>query len=72
MIYTRLARVPEQSFFLLGMRGVGKSTWARNTLPGAMRLDLLDEALFADLLADASLFRQLLSETGASDWVGGG
>ncbi len=69
MIYTRLARVPEQSFFLLGMRGVGKSTWARSVLPGALRFDLLDEALFADLLADPSLFRLLLSDTGAGDWV---
>ena len=69
MIYTRLARVPEQSFFLLGMRGVGKSTWARQVLPDAQRLDLLDEALFADLLADPSLFRQLLSGVGPGEWV---
>ena len=69
MIYTRLARVPEQSFFLLGMRGVGKSTWARQALPDALRLDLLDEALFTDLLADPSLFRQLLSGVGPGEWV---
>ena len=69
MLYTRLAQVPEQSFFLLGMRGVGKSTWARQALPGALRLDLLDEALFTDLLADPSLFRRLLSETGPGQWV---
>ena len=69
MLYRRLARVPERSFFLLGMRGVGKSTWARQALPEALRFDLLDEALFADLLADPSLFRHLLSETGAGQWV---
>ena len=69
MMYTRLAQVPEQSFFLLGMRGVGKSTWARQALPGALRLDLLDEALFTDLLADPALFRQLLSGVGPSEWV---
>ena len=69
MIYTRLARVPEQSFFLLGMRGAGKSTWARQVLPDAQRLDLLDEALFTDLLADPSLFRQLLSGVGPGEWV---
>ena len=53
MIYTRLARVPEQSFFLLGMRGVGKSTWARQALPDAQRvwpLDSLHRALHADQL----------------------
>ena len=69
MIYTRLARVPEQSFFLLGMRGVGKSTWARQVLPDAQRLDLLDEALFTDLLADPSLFRHLLSGASPGEWV---
>ncbi len=68
-MYTRLTRVPEQSFFLLGMRGVGKSTWARQALPDALHLDLLDEALFTDLLADPSLFRQLLSRTEPGHWV---
>ncbi len=69
MIYERLAQVPDRSFFLLGVRGVGKSTWARQALPGALRLDLLDEDLFTDLLADPSLFRQLLSGVGAGEWV---
>ena len=69
MHYTRLARVPEQSFFLLGIRGVGKSTWARHVLADAVCFDLLDEALFTDLLADPALFRQLLSEVGPGDWV---
>ncbi len=69
MVYTRLVRVPEQSFFLLGMRGVGKSTWVRQVLPDAVRFDLLDEALFTDLLADPSLFRQMLSEAGSGQWV---
>ena len=61
--------MPEQSFFLLGMRGVGKSTWIRQALPDAVRFDLLDEALFADLLADPSLFRQMLSKAGPGQWV---
>ena len=69
MIYTRLARVPDQSFFLLGMRGVGKSTWASTALPEARRLDLLDEALFTDLLADPALFGHLLADVAAGDWV---
>ncbi|MCY4176468.1 MAG: ATP-binding protein [Acidimicrobiaceae bacterium] len=69
MLYKRQARVPPQSFFLLGMRGVGKSTWVRQALPDALRLDLLDEALFIDLLAEPSLFRQLLSGVGSGQWV---
>ena len=69
MLYPRLARVPDRSFFLLGMRGVGKSTWVRQVLPEARRFDLLDEALFTDLLADPSLFGRLLEGTEAGDWV---
>lgn len=69
MQYERLTRVPDRSFFLLGMRGVGKRTWVRRALPGALRLDLLDEALFTDLLGDPSLFGHLLSETESGDWV---
>ena len=69
MLYKRLTHVPDRSFFLLGLRGVGKSTWAREKLPDALRIDLLDEALFTDLLADPSLFAHMLSGTGRGDWV---
>ena len=69
MVYRRIARLPGRSFFLFGVRGVGKSSWARTTLPDALRLDLLDEALFHDLLADPSLFRDLVSAVTPGDWV---
>ena len=69
MLYPRLAELPDQSFFLLGMRGVGKSTWIRQALPEARRFDLLDEALFTDLLADPALFGRLASSAGPGDWV---
>ncbi len=59
--YSRLLSVPEQSFFLFGMRGVGKSTWARLAFPGAHHFDLLDEGLFQSYLRDPRLFgRELL------------
>ena len=61
--------MPSRSFFLFGVRGVGKSSWARLALPNAARLDLLDEALFHDLLADPSLFRNLVSTAVRGDWV---
>ena len=54
--YPRLIRPPGQSFFLLGVRGVGKSTWARRQFPDAPHIDLLDEARYQDYLADPSLF----------------
>ena len=69
MIYRRLNHVPDQSFFLLGVRGVGKSTWAREHLADALRFDLLDEGLFTDLLADPSLFGQMLVGVAPGDWV---
>ena len=37
----RLLRPPEESYFLLGPRGTGKSTWLRHQYPSAMRIDLL-------------------------------
>ena len=69
MVYSRMTRLPACSFFLFGVRGVGKSSWARTTLPSVMRLDLLDEALFHDLLAEPSLFRELVSAVTPGDWV---
>src|SRR5436190_5051653 len=38
----RLLQAPRQSFFLFGPRGSGKSTWVREELPRAHRIDLLD------------------------------
>ena len=67
--YQRLTQPPAQSFFLFGMRGVGKSTWARATFLNATFLDLLDERLFQDLLADPSLFAQSIGHLGPGDWV---
>ena len=61
--YSRLTRLPRQSFFLLGVRGVGKSTWVRRQLPDALRIDLLDEARYHDYLADPSLFAAELASS---------
>ena len=60
-IYNRLIKPPKQSFFLFGLRGVGKSTWVRQVFPDAVRFDLLDEGLYQSYLRDARLFgRELL------------
>lgn len=69
MVYKRLLPVPERSFFLFGVRGVGKSTWVRMMLPDATRFDLLDEALFTDLMGDPALFGNLLSGIKQGEWV---
>ncbi len=67
--YRRLIRTPGQSFFLLGVRGVGKSTWARRQFPEAPRIDLLDEARYQDYLADPSLFAADLQSAPPGSWV---
>ncbi len=53
--YPRLLAAPRGSFFLFGVRGAGKSTWARQTLPDAYVIDLLDEPRYQRLLANPGL-----------------
>ncbi len=53
--YRRLLAVPRGSFFLFGVRGVGKSTWTRAAFPGAHVVDLLDESRYQQLLAAPGL-----------------
>ena len=67
--YPRLIQPPGQSFFLLGVRGVGKSTWARRQFPDVPHIDLLDEARYQDYLADPSLFAADLQSVAPGGWV---
>ena len=67
--YARLLSRPRSSFFLFGPRGVGKSTWTRDKLAGAHRIDLLDEGLYHGLLADAALFAAELNALPPASWV---
>jgi predicted AAA+ superfamily ATPase len=50
--YRRLLTPAKGSFFLYGVRGVGKSTWVRQAFPDAHVVDLLDESRYQSLLAD--------------------
>jgi predicted AAA+ superfamily ATPase len=54
--YRRITTPPRGSFFLFGVRGAGKSTWAGLTFPGAHRVDLLDESRYQALVADPGSF----------------
>ena len=67
--YRRLLSVPKGSVFLFGVRGVGKSTWARSNLPEAVRFDLLDERQYHDLLADPGAFGEALAALPAGSQV---
>src|SRR3989441_1391247 len=53
--YRRLLRAPRGSFFLFGVRGVGKTTWIREALPDAYVVDLLDESRYQQLAANPGL-----------------
>jgi predicted AAA+ superfamily ATPase len=53
--YARLLEPPRKSFFLFGVRGTGKSTWARQKLAGALHFDLLDERRHQEWLVNPSL-----------------
>jgi predicted AAA+ superfamily ATPase len=65
----RMYRLPSGSFFLFGLRGVGKSTWIRERLPDAHRFDLLDEGLYQGLLADPAPFAGELRRLDPGAWV---
>jgi uncharacterized protein len=67
--YPRLLTPPRQTFFLFGMRGVGKSTWARQAFPDAPRFDLLDEGLFQSYLRDPRLFGRELLRMTPGQWI---
>ncbi len=57
MTLKRMIKAPEQSFFLLGPRGSGKSTWLRATFPDARVIDLLSEETYQRLLANPVTLR---------------
>lgn len=52
-MYPRKISYPKHdSFFLLGPRGTGKTTWVAATFPDALFIDLLEFSIFQELLRD--------------------
>ncbi|MFC2049191.1 ATP-binding protein [Chlamydiota bacterium] len=49
--HKRLFQEPEGSYFLLGPRGTGKSTWLKHQHPDALQIDLLDAVVFRTFAA---------------------
>ena len=60
---------PQQSFFLFGPRGSGKSTWLRNTFHDAHFIDLLSEQTYQRHLALPGLFADELRAVVPDKWV---
>jgi uncharacterized protein len=54
----RFFTLPQQSFFLFGPRGTGKSTWLRQAMPEALVLDLLEPELERELSARPERLRE--------------
>jgi predicted AAA+ superfamily ATPase len=65
----RILKPPSQSFFLLGPRGTGKSTWLQALFPGAHVIDLLSETTYQGLLADPGLLPNQLRAIPSGKWV---
>jgi uncharacterized protein len=57
-MFTRRLAPPDGSFFLLGARGTGKTTWIRQHFANAAHYDLLLASESMRLARDPSLFRQ--------------
>jgi uncharacterized protein len=69
MYIPRLLQAPNQSFFLFGPRGTGKTTWVHNECPSAHSVNLLDESLYQSYLRDISLFAGELRTLKEGSWV---
>src|SRR3990167_8610278 len=71
MYFTRRLKKPTRSFFLLGPRATGKSTWLEaNFIDSCMRIDLLRSDVYFPLMANPSLFRQrVLAQDSKNTWI---
>jgi predicted AAA+ superfamily ATPase len=65
----RILKVPKQSFFLLGPRGSGKSTWLRAMFSNAHLIDLLSEETYQRLLSNPGQFADELRPISTGGWV---
>jgi len=68
-IFERQMKPPQSTFFLLGPRGTGKSTWLVQKFPGAHRIDLLKSSEFLRLKSDPSLLRAEVLSLPEGTWV---
>jgi uncharacterized protein len=56
----RFLTLPEESFFLFGPRGTGKTTWLRQRLPEAMFVNLLRPEVYREMAARPERLRELV------------
>jgi uncharacterized protein len=68
-MYTRLAVVPDHSFFLFGPRATGKTTWLRLHLGEALWFNLLLDDVYLPLLGSARSFRERVEARPRGSWI---
>ncbi len=66
---SRALTLPNRSFFLLGPRGTGKSTWLRQLLPNAKWYNLLHNIELLRLSSNPNFFRQEIELLPNQSWI---
>lgn len=61
-MYNRLLEVENESFFLFGARGTGKTSWVKEHFPDAIFFDLLHDDTYTELLARPSRLEERIPE----------
>src|SRR3990167_1870398 len=69
MYLPRQLKAPKKSFFLLGPRATGKSTWLRHTFENKLHIDLLRNDVYFSLLSSPSTLREKVLATPKQTWI---
>lgn len=70
MKFSRLLQKPKRSFFLLGPRATGKSTWLKTHFANHLHFDLLRNDVFFTLSSDPSALRErVLTVNAKKTWI---
>jgi uncharacterized protein len=67
-MYNRLLKAENESFFLFGARGTGKTSWVKTHYPEALFFDLLHDDTYMEFLARPSRLEDRIPEK-YSGWV---
>lgn len=59
-LVSRFLQLPDQSFFLFGPRGTGKSTWMWHRFPNALFIDLLKPDVYREMSARPERLAELI------------
>jgi len=68
--FQRVLKAPKKSFFLLGPRATGKSTWLKANFPDSLHFDLLRNDVYFSLSSSPSAFRErVLPADSKKTWI---